>query len=151
MAGSSYVAALICVVTFLVGQSHLGEQSARGLNVLIARPCPDGWGGDSRDLLVRLLPGGKLWLNDHYLSEEALRKAVASEMVTRAERVILLAADSRVPYGDVVTFASTLQRDTPDLHISLVTRSVIGPVDPTEMNGDGAGGPLLKLCNVAPS
>jgi biopolymer transport protein ExbD len=66
MAGSSYVAALICVVTFLVGQ-----------------------------------------------------------MVTRAERVILLAADSRVPYGDVVTFASTLQRDTPDLHISLVTRSSV--------------------------
>jgi len=151
MAGSSYIAALICVVTLLVGQSHLGKQSAMGLNVLIARPCPAGSGGDSRDLLVRLLLGGKLWLNDHYLSEEALRKAVASEMVTRAERVILLAADSRAPYGDVVTFASTLQRDTPDLHISLVTRSVIGPVDPTEMKGDGAGGPLLNLCNVTPS
>lgn len=60
------------------------------------------------------------------LSEDGLRRTVASLMSRRAERLVYVAADPRLPYGEVLDLVSDLTRDDPSLHVVLLTEKQTG-------------------------
>ena len=84
--------------------------------------------------MVRYLPGERYFLNDQPADEVHLRQLVSEATKNRLEKLVWVAANARVPYGDVAAVISALQSDTPDLHIAIATESQIGPVDPGEIN-----------------
>ena len=66
-------------------------------------------------------------LNDQSgLSEEELSHAVTAVMSRRSERLIYVAADPRLPYGDVLHLVSRLSQDDPSVHVVLLTKQQIG-------------------------
>ena len=66
-------------------------------------------------------------LNDQSeLSEEELSHAVTAVMSRRFERLIYVAADPRLPYGDVLHLLSGLTHDDPTLHVALLTEKQTG-------------------------
>ncbi len=84
-----------------------------------------------RDLVVRYLPGAKLWLNNAPLNEKDLRSKLQQSLATRAEPLIWVAADERVSYGEVVSVISKLMLDNPEAYVAVVTKSQVGAVDPS--------------------
>jgi len=126
-------AVLLCAVCLVPGESDAATKSDVGYNVLLPRPCPADVIIDRRDLVVRYLPSGKLWLNAEQLDEDGLRSRLQAALTTRAEKLVWIAADEHVSYGEVLSVISTLKQDTPDLHIALATKAQTGPVDPTDI------------------
>jgi 3-deoxy-D-manno-octulosonic-acid transferase len=127
-----YIAALICVVTLSVGRVDSDRRSKLGVHVLLAKPCAAGDEFIRRDLVVRDLPDGRLWLNDRPLDESAVRSNVQTALTTRAEKLVWIAADEHLSYGEVVSLISKLRHDTPDVYIVLATKAQTGPVDPAD-------------------
>ena len=85
-----------------------------------------------RDLVVRDLPGGRLWLNDQLLDENVVRSNVQTALTTRAEKLVWIAACEHLSYGGVAFLISKLRHDTPDVYIVLATKAQTGPVDPAD-------------------
>jgi biopolymer transport protein ExbD len=129
---ASYVAALACIAAFCVERPDAVSKPANGVDVLLASACPADAIGDRRDLVVRYLPGARLWLNEASLDEKDLRSRLQQSLTTRAEQLIWLAADERVSYGEVVSMISKLKLDNPKAYVALVTKSQVGPVDPSD-------------------
>lgn len=71
------------------------------------------------------------------LSEVDLRQAVIRDMQPRLEKLVWIAADQQVSYGDVIAILSKLQKDVPDLHLAVATRTQTSPVDPVEVRRNG--------------
>jgi biopolymer transport protein ExbD len=131
MTGSfSHVLSLVCVIGFISGNVRMASESSTGLNVLLPHACNDH--GDSRDLVVRYLPGGKLWLNGDLLKEDELRSELQERLTTRVEKLLWVAADEHVRYGEVVALLSKLSQDNPGTYIALTTKMQTGPVDPAD-------------------
>jgi biopolymer transport protein ExbD len=130
-----YLIALIGVIVLLVRHPRLmGRTVHAGVPVLLAHQCPADAIGDRRDVVVRYLPGARLWLNGNALDRTTLRKQVTEAMETRRERLVWLAADEHVSYGEVASIASDLMNDTPNLHLAIATKSQAGPVEPAEID-----------------
>ena len=127
-----YIAALLCVVTVLGGRVNPVSRPTWGIRVLLSKSCTPGDEFIRRDVVVRYLPDGRLSLNDQLLREGVVRSNVQEALSTRAEKLVWIAADEHLAYGDVVSFISKLHRDTPDVYIVLATKSQTGPVDPTD-------------------
>jgi hypothetical protein len=125
--------ALLCVGTLMLGSRTPNTRQDVGFRALLGQPCPAGVIDERRDLVVRYLPDGKLWLNEESLDEGSLRLRLQQALQPRFEKLVWIAADERVSYGDVVSVISKLNQDTPDLHIALATKAQVGPVDPTDM------------------
>ncbi len=123
------------------------EHRPAGVRVLLGKSCPDN-ADNTRLLVVRYLPGDRFWLNDQSLSEAKLRQSLSAALEGRLEKIVWVAADERVTYGEVVDVISKRKRDTPNLHVSLPTKSQIGPVDPVEiehMSGRRADGSQIGV------
>lgn len=60
------------------------------------------------------------------LSEEGLRQAVTAVMARRVERLVYVAADPHLPYGDVLNLLSELKHDDSSLHVVLLTEKQTG-------------------------
>ena len=60
------------------------------------------------------------------LAEEGVRQAVTAAMARRFERLIYVAADPHLPYGDVLNLLSGLTHDDPSLHVVLLTETQTG-------------------------
>ncbi len=60
------------------------------------------------------------------LAEGELRPAVTAVMSRRLERLSYLAADPRLPHGDVLHLVSDLTHDHPSLHVVLLTEKQTG-------------------------
>lgn len=143
----TYGLCLLCFYVSGMGAFSMREHRPPGVRVLLGKSCPDS-AESNRLLVVRYLPGNRFWLNDQSLSEAKLRQSLSAALERRIEKIVWVAADERVTYGDVVEVVSKLQRDTPDLHIALPTETQIGPVDPLEierMNGRRADGSLIGV------
>jgi hypothetical protein len=66
-------------------------------------------------------------LNDTFeSSEEDLREAVHAVMARRLERVVYLAADPQLHYGEVLKLVSDLRSDDPSLHVVVLTEEQTG-------------------------
>jgi biopolymer transport protein ExbD len=131
MTGSvSHVLSLICAIGFISRNIRVASEPSTGLNVLLPNACDNH--GDSRDLVVRYLPGGKLWLNGDLIKENELRSELQERLATRVERLIWVAADEHVHYGEVIALLSKLCQDNPDTYIALTTKTQTGPVDPAD-------------------
>jgi hypothetical protein len=85
-----------------------------GFHVLLARAAAAGDEIIRRDLVVRDLPSGSLSLNDQLFDESVLRSNVQMALTTRAEKLMWIAADEHLPYGEVVSLISKPRHDTPD-------------------------------------
>ena len=127
-----YLAALLCVVTLIVGRVNPDPRPTLGVRVLLSKHCAPGDEFIRRDVVVRDLPGGRLWLNDQLLRESVVRSKVQEALSTRAEKLVWIAADEHLVYGEVVSLMSKLHHDTPDVHIVLATKAQTGPVDPAD-------------------
>jgi biopolymer transport protein ExbD len=126
----SRVVALICVLGPLSANVGAELKSSTGVNVLLPHAC--GSHGDSRDLVVRYLPGGRLWLNAEPLDESVLRSRVQADLQTRVKKLLWVEADEHVPYGEVVEILSKLRRDNPDVYLALATKAQTGTIDPAD-------------------
>jgi biopolymer transport protein ExbD len=126
------IAALACLVIFYVARPDANSTPTNSVGVLLANACPADGIGDRRDLVVRYLPGAKLWLNETLLGERDLRSTLQQSLATRAEQLVWLAADERVSYGEVVSVISKLKLDNPEAYVALATKSQVGPVDPAD-------------------
>jgi biopolymer transport protein ExbD len=93
----------------------MGVSVSRILTLLWVVLLPDACDGhgDSRDLVVRYLSGGKLWLNDEALGENVLRARVQADLSRRAEKLLWVAVDEHVLYGEAVGVMAKLSRDNP--------------------------------------
>jgi len=129
---ATYIAGLLSVVLVLLLTPHTHQQ-AKGFKVLLGKSCPTDVIFENRNVVIRVLPGDALWLNDKSFDETSLRQAVSKAMESRYERLVWIAGDERVAYGSVVGIISKLTRDTPDLHVAIATKSQIGPGDPLEI------------------
>ena len=92
---------------------------------------------------MRYLSVGRYFLNDQPADEVHLRQLLLEATKRRIEKLVWIAADESVTYGEVAAIVSELQSDTPDLHIALATEPQIGPVEPSEvsrMGGERADG-----------
>jgi biopolymer transport protein ExbD len=126
------IAALTCLVVFFLVRPDAASTPTNGVEVLLANDCPADGIGDRRDLVVRYLPGAKLWLNGIPLGERDLRSTLQRSLATRAEQLVWLAADERVSYGEVISVISKLKLDNPDAYVALATKSQVGTVDPAD-------------------
>jgi biopolymer transport protein ExbD len=108
----------------------VASQPSTGVSVLLPHTCNSH--GDSRDLVIRLLPGAKLWLNEEPFEERDLRSKVKERLASRFEKLLWVAADERVRYGDVVALLAKLRQDDPDAYIAIVTKRQTGPIDPVD-------------------
>jgi biopolymer transport protein ExbD len=126
----SRIVALISVVSLASGNFGAALNTSTGVNVLLPHAC--GSHGDSRDLVVRYLPGGKRWLNAEPLDENVLRARVQGDLAKRVEKLLWVSADEHVSYGEVVDIISKLSRDNPDVYIALATKAQTGAVDPAD-------------------
>ena len=130
---ATYIAALFSVVLVLLLTPHTHQQ-AKGFKVLLGKSCPTDVIFENRNVVIRVLPGDALWLNDKSFDETSLRQAVSKAMESRYERLVWIAGDERVAYGSVVGIVSKLTRDTPDLHVAIARgEHVAGEYE----NGDG--------------
>jgi biopolymer transport protein ExbD len=125
-------AAIVFVATSFGGDSS--TVTKQGVGVLLADSCPNDVLDNRRDLVVRYLPGPRLFLNGALLEEEVLRSTLQTSLATRAEPLVWVAGDERVSYGEVVSIMSKLSHDSPRAHIVLVTKAQVGPVDPLDRN-----------------
>jgi biopolymer transport protein ExbD len=148
----SRILTLLWVVSLAPGGLCSPSKSSTGINVLLPHAC-DGH-GDSRDLVVRYLSGGKLWLNDEALGENVLRARVQADLSRRAEKLLWVTVDEHVLYGEAVGVMAKLSRDNPGVYIALATKTQTGPVDPAdpefkkaELNGKLG---IFSLCVQAP-
>ncbi|MGA3225019.1 MAG: hypothetical protein ABSC65_14725 [Acidobacteriaceae bacterium] len=126
----SRIVALISVATVASGTFASALNTSTGVDVVLPHAC--SLHGDARDLVVRYLPGGKLWLNSEPLDENILRSRVQGDLAKRAEKLLWLAADEHVSYGEVVDIVSKFSRDNPGLYIALATKAQTGAVDPAD-------------------
>jgi biopolymer transport protein ExbD len=126
----SRILALLCVVSLASGGLGLTPNSSTGVNVLLPHACDEH--GDGRDLVVRYLSGGKLWLNEEALGEDVLRARVQADLSRRAEKLLWVAVDAHVLYGEAVSIVTKLSRDNPGAYIALATKTQTGPVDPAD-------------------
>ena len=120
------------MVTLSVGRVDSDRRPKVGVHVLLAKPCAAEDEFIRRDLVVRDLPGRRLWLNDQLLDESVVRSNVQTALTTRAEKLVWIAADEHLSYGEVVSLISKLRHDTPDVYIVLATKAQTGPVDPAD-------------------
>ena len=127
-----YLAALLCVATLIVGRVNADPRPTMGVRVLLSKRCAPGDEFIRRDVVVRDLPGGRLWLNGRLLRESVVRSKVQEALSTRAEKLVWIAADDHLAYGEVVSLISKLHHDTPDAYIVLATKAQTGPVDPAD-------------------
>jgi biopolymer transport protein ExbD len=126
----SQIVSLVCAVSLVCGDVGAVTKSSTGVNVLLPRACSSH--GDGRDLVIRYLPGGKLWLNEEPLDENVLRSKVQARLAKRVEKLLWVEAGEHVSYGEVVAILMKLLRDTPDVHIALATKAQTGAVDPSD-------------------
>ncbi len=122
--------ATICLFALLGPQSGVRREGRAGTKVWLGVPCASGQ--NARQLLVRYVAHGKLWLNDYPFDEAGLRAKVAQIMANMGTKRLWIAADQRMSYGEVAVLIEPLQGDTPDLMIGIATKSQIGPVDPSQ-------------------
>jgi biopolymer transport protein ExbD len=130
MAGLPSYAPLICVMVLFAADLRAASKPSTGVSVLLPHTCSSH--GDSRDLVIRHLPGEKLWLNEASFEEGDLRSRVKERLATRFEKVLWVAADERVPYGEVVALLAMLHHDNPDAYIAITTKKQMGPIDPVD-------------------
>ena len=129
----TYLIALLCVGASACLDNQSERVKAQGTQVLLGRTCNEQDGFDNRTITVRILPDATYFLNSQPESEASLRQHVSRVMDYRIERILWVAADKRMTYGEVAGVISKLQSDTPRLRVALATESQIGPVDPTEI------------------
>ena len=113
--------------------SSPNKPSAHALKVLLPHPCSEAELmnlGDGRSYWLRYLTNQRDFLNGEPTAASALPSQVAMIMESRAERVLTLAADPRLSYGEVASDISRLAQHTPDLVVLLATTSETGPIDP---------------------
>jgi hypothetical protein len=116
----SRIVALISVATVASGTFASALNTSTGVDVVLPHAC--SLHGDARDLVVRYLPGGKLWLNSEPLDENILRSRVQGDLAKRAEKLLC----------EVVDIVSKFSRDNPGLYIALATKAQTGAVDPAD-------------------
>jgi len=85
----------------MVGRVDPGRKPKLGIHVLLAKPCAAGDEFIRGDLVARDLPSGSLWLNDQLLDESVVRSNVQMALTPRAEKLVWIAADEHLPYGEV--------------------------------------------------
>jgi biopolymer transport protein ExbD len=127
---ASQIFMLLCVGSLASGGLGSPSKTTTGVNVLLPHAC-DGH-GDSRDLVIRYLSGGKLWLNGEALGENVLRARIQADLTRRAEKLLWVAVDEHVTYGEAVDIMAKLSRDNPGVTIALATKTQTGPVDPAD-------------------
>lgn len=81
--------------------------------------------------VISYLNDGRTFLNATQLDRRVLLAEVAGRMSHRVEAIVWVRADAGASYGNVISLLSDLARDTPHLHVALVTdKQGAGPVDP---------------------
>ncbi len=125
--GLEHIASLVCLLSLLDPGVRLTPDTHVGIKVSLGVTCS---AENARQLLVRYLAPGKIWLNDFPFDEVGLRGKISEIMANMAIKRVWIAADERVSYGEVVTLIENLHQDTPDLIIGIATKSQTGPVDP---------------------
>ena len=86
--------------------------------------------GDSRDIWVRYLPGDRAFVNELPMTHAEAIPAVSDAMSRRWERVVWIAGDPHLTYGEVIANTARLKAQIPSLVVLLTTGSQTGPVDP---------------------
>ena len=143
----SYLLGLLCIGATARLGSQLGPNLPRAIRVFLGKPCGPEM-DNNRLLVVRFLPGERYFLNDQPANEVHLRQLVSRATERRLAKLVWVAGDERVTYGEVAALISDLQSDTPELHIVMATESQVGPVDPVEiqrMGGKRADGSYIGV------
>jgi hypothetical protein len=71
-----YLVALLCGVTLIAGRMNPVPRPTLGIRVLLSKSCAPRDEFIRRDVVVRDLPGGRLWLNNQLLRESVVRSKV---------------------------------------------------------------------------
>ena len=127
----TYLLASLCLLPMTSIRHNARSTSAQGVQVLLGGSCPEGMESGSRLLAVRYLPDGRYFLNDQEATQAQVRQLLRPLLEHRIERLVWVAADKDVAYGNVVSLLSNLHHDTPHLYIAIATRSQVGPSTPS--------------------
>jgi hypothetical protein len=109
-------AALFFGLTAIMGGAH----TAAGLVVRIAGI---GRCGDVRDIILEVLPGGGLRLNNQNQKREELGRRLEDIFTTRALRYVFVTSDPNVPFGEVVEVIDIAAKRVD--YVAIVTPSVM--------------------------
>lgn len=122
------ISAAVLAITSAVRM--LGARPTGTVPVLLSHTCSRQElmnHGDGTWYFIKYHPDHRSSLNDRSgLSEKELIQAVTAVMSHRLERLIYVAADPQLPYGDVLHLVSGLTHDDPSLHVAMLTEKQTG-------------------------
>jgi biopolymer transport protein ExbD len=122
------------------------------LRLALVRPCTQTEienMGDGRTVWVRYLPHNTAFINEFQTATVAVPDRIAETMSTRQERVVWIAGDRRLSYGEFVDDISKLAAKTTAVYGLLSTQSETGPIDPSERRSKPRE-PTFTFCPVTP-
>jgi biopolymer transport protein ExbD len=122
------VSAVVLAIAF--SSRVLGAKPSDTIPVLLSHTCTRQQlmnHGDGTWYFIKYHLDHRSSLNDQSkLSEEELGQAVTAVMSRRFDRLVYVAADPRLPWGDVLHLVSGLTHDDPTLHVALLTEKQTG-------------------------
>ena len=147
-----YLGALSCVAGLMMGTPSSKQRVQSGLYVIAATECPTDMVFDGRREVISYLSDGRTFLNSDELDRRVILAEVAGRMKSLNDRIVWVRAEPGVSYGDVIGLISDLARDTPNLHVALVTESQgAGPVDPVRLRAAWEAGQRFTLPFCGPA
>jgi biopolymer transport protein ExbD len=80
---------------------------------------------DDRDVFVRILKNGSIWINETRLNPNELGPEIAEIMRNRNEqRVVYILPGPDISYGDFANVYNKVASSTKELHVGLITRQL---------------------------
>lgn len=142
-----WLAGSICALSMLALLPGVGGERPAGPKVWPGKPCSYV---DYRQVLVLVLPGGRITINDLAYDEPGARAAIRKMMQSYETKSLWVAGDGALRYGQVAGFIAKLERDTPGLVVGLMTESQMGQAAFDRAAGQMAGGRRHPLIVIPP-
>jgi len=114
---------LVLIIIFMV----IAPQVATGLSAFVPQPAPPPSKHETADphtIVVQVLDGGKLMINEEQTDWDALGARLALVFEQRAEKVAFVKGAEEVPFADVAR-AIDIMRAAGVEHVGLITAGTI--------------------------
>ncbi len=111
---------LVLLIIFMVTAPMMEE----GIDVNLPKVEASGLKTDEEPVVVTLNKEGRLYINDAEVKQKELGRKLKAIFKRRAEKMVLLRADSSVPYGAVVGAMAEIRR-AGILKIGMVTEPAL--------------------------
>ena len=107
---------LVLIIIFMV----ITPKTATGLQTQVPQPAPPGAKAQPGTIVVQVLPGEKLKINEETSDWDSFGPRLADIFKSRAEKVAFVKADEDVPFAEMAR-AIDIMRGVGIEHVGLVT------------------------------